>query len=415
MSLSLADLLNDALEAQGKGSSQETFLADHPTQAYELEPLLRIAGELSTVLAQAPQSEARVAALHRILAHATERPTGRWPWLLPLLALQRPAAVATTALLLLLASSTSAVVAAAGALPGDPLYPVKTGWEQVQLALAFDEESKARARLEQAAQRTAEIATLSVQGRQVPSQVVETLAEQTAAAAASVDKESLTRPLAEKLLELTEQQQAVLGSVAAKAPEAAKPALEHAIDVSRRGHQQAREALEKAKEDRPRGRDQGRGTPRAQPAATATEPPRQRERRPGGAEGRGEARQQERRGPSDDDAGGQRGRVADRDDRSQDRRGTDGNEANENRRSREEGVPRSGDDNGREGQRDSAGITQGRRSPSPTPGPTTTPQIGRRERSAPAGEENRRDEQRGRRSDDEEKRRGPERERRSSD
>ena len=75
-------------------------------------------------------------------------------------------AAALVAALLLVLGAGGAVDASQGALPGDALYPVKLQAEQLRLALALDEEAKARVHLELASRRAGEIEQARAAGRQ---------------------------------------------------------------------------------------------------------------------------------------------------------------------------------------------------------------------------------------------------------
>ena len=244
-------LLQQGLEAQAQGQSLDAFLAQHPEEAADLEPLLSFAAQLEDSWNTTPTSGARATARYQVLAHASQRPRGLLAALGLLPQLPRPLVVGAVTVLFLALGSTGAVSASANALPGDPLYPVKTGWEQIQVSLTFDEAAKTRAYATLAERRTDEVAELKSQGKPVSPEGVAALTAQTHSAITGLEKEA-EPPIGvgEKMLEITQRQQQVLEEVAAAAPAAAQPALQHALEASRSGHQRAQEALDRAKEQR---------------------------------------------------------------------------------------------------------------------------------------------------------------------
>ena len=247
----LEELLQQGLEAQAQGESVDALLAQHPQEAADLEPLLSFAVQLEDSWKVTPTSGARAAARYQVLARASQRPRGLLAAFGLLPQRPRPLVVGMVTVLLLALGSTGAVSASANALPGDSLYPVKTGWEQIQISLTFDEGAKARAYAALAERRTEEVAELKSQGKPVSPEGVAALTSQTLAAITALGKEpDPSVSLGEKMLEITQRQQQVLEEVAAAAPAAAQPALQHALEASRSGHQRAQEALDRAKEQK---------------------------------------------------------------------------------------------------------------------------------------------------------------------
>ena len=248
------ELLELALLAQEQGRPVDGLL-QRTSQAEDIAAMLDVATHLRSALAINPREEAKAATRYEVLSYASrKRRSVSWPSFFPLLVMARPLAAVGVAMLLLLVGSTSAVVASAGALPGDPLYPVKTGWEQVQIALIFDAEAKGLAQTILLEKRTDELMELAEQGREIPLEAVVRVAAQTEAVTSGLGTEQgPPTTVSEQLLTVTERQQAVLEKVAAAAPEVSLPALEHAIEVSRAGRQRAQESV-----DRMHGRS-GRG------------------------------------------------------------------------------------------------------------------------------------------------------------
>lgn len=277
----MEELLGQALEAQEQGQPFEGLLRSHANEAQEITEMLSVASHVRSALAVNPSEQAKAATRFKVLSHAAQRRSAPWTHFFPAAFMLRPAAALGIALLLLVVGASSAVVASASALPGEPLYPVKTSWEQVQIALTFNEMAKGQAQADLAQTRTEEIAQLTDQGRVVPSDAVARMSAQTETAMASMAQGQDPTALSQQLADITERQQQVLERVAKAAPENARPALEHALDVSRSGHQKAQEAIETSKERQGKGpsdksgkQDQsdrgGRATPERQNPAGAT-------------------------------------------------------------------------------------------------------------------------------------------------
>ncbi|GEM_PF-6384664 len=238
----LDELLQQGIDAIAKGGTIEDFISGHNEQAQELRELLQLAVQTGMVLAEVqPSPSARAATLSLVLERSQRKPT-RGASIITLAAfpqLRQIAAVLIAAVVLVLAPA-SAFVVSANALPGDSIYPIKEAWEDIQLTLAFNDEGKANTYASLALRRTEEMAELSKIGRPVPVEAINKLAKYTSTAMNTPENNGSTTPV-QRLEELTERQQKVLMEVAAVAPEAAQPALQHALEVSRRGHQKAKE------------------------------------------------------------------------------------------------------------------------------------------------------------------------------
>ncbi len=161
----------------------------------ELAACLRSAGRLEAPAAFRERAKARLLSrLDPAPAQPEQKRPGRfsvreaWKRLgnfrldLPLPSLRAPAVVVLI-LLLLLALTISTT--AAQALPGDPLYPLKTGYEHTRLSLARPDSAAARLHLEFVQRRYAEVIALFKANRtaQIPAAVRAYQAELSAALA----------------------------------------------------------------------------------------------------------------------------------------------------------------------------------------------------------------------------------------
>jgi len=219
----------------------------------DLRPLLGLAAELRRTLAPAAATEgmrqrvlSRVLQRVRMQARASHRRPSteqRRPWIL------RPAyAIAGLALAALLTFSTGVAYAAESTLPGDALYPVKRGLEEVRLALSATVEGDAELTASFADRRLAEIEGLTARGRW--DDVERTLQAYQTHVDDLVRLEALTSDPGEAAFieaRLTHHLE-VLERVRGTAPESAQPALLQAIEHTGRGRQE----LEQRQDDRNR-------------------------------------------------------------------------------------------------------------------------------------------------------------------
>lgn len=155
-------VLNQALEMHAAGASLEECLVHFPQYATELAPLLEIAsfarkGLMKEEPIPTPDLKSgRQRFLQAASLVAPPRPTvtrrrSTSTWL-------RLAAVVSLALFILAGAGISTV--AAQSLPGDILYPMKLGLEEVRLALTFNSQSREQFQLEQVTQRRIEVQSL---------------------------------------------------------------------------------------------------------------------------------------------------------------------------------------------------------------------------------------------------------------
>ncbi len=192
--------------------------------------LVVVAQRLKNSWQVAPRDTFRQHARERFLhAAAQYEPDTRqpsrflWPWL-------KPAFAASLALTI---TYFGTVHAAASALPGDLLYPVKLGNEQMSLVLVQDPHDKAVRYLDLAQIRIDEVDTLRTNGRPIEQQALSAITDEVARAAACVDATSdagLTRHLAR----IAARQEAVLSQVAASAPVVVSDAAQKSLETSRK-------------------------------------------------------------------------------------------------------------------------------------------------------------------------------------
>jgi len=143
--------------------SPEQCAAAHPAEAEELRQLLEIARAIPAPPSLAPdpafRMRARVALVEAMAANQT--PPAPLPFLRPWWqghpGLQWVPALALAFALVLATTGAGAVYAAQDAIPGDPLYPVKLTMEDLQVALAPDDDGLATLYVTLAARRVDEV------------------------------------------------------------------------------------------------------------------------------------------------------------------------------------------------------------------------------------------------------------------
>lgn len=160
----------------GHGDSIEQCLERHPDYASELYPLLQTAMETREALAYIPSPNAKAIAWARlqqaITSHQAPNPWRHMVGILQSFSTRlsgpyRWAATATAALLIVVIGGTGVVTASAGSLPDQPLYPVKRVVERTQMALTFNDQSKARFHATLAERRMMELAAMGTKGNNV--------------------------------------------------------------------------------------------------------------------------------------------------------------------------------------------------------------------------------------------------------
>jgi hypothetical protein len=162
--MKIEDILDNCLERLFKGESIEDCLRDYPSQASELEPLLKTSLALlqkSAAIQPNPAFKAKVGSqLQGMLLAKREKaekkaigPIWRRRW-----------AVAVSSVLVVLLAGIGTVAASADALPDESLYAVKLATEQARIALASSDTDRAELHIQFAERRATEIAEMARKG-----------------------------------------------------------------------------------------------------------------------------------------------------------------------------------------------------------------------------------------------------------
>jgi len=254
----LEAILDECLhDMSTRGETIERCLQRYPQHAGQLASLIQVADHIWRTSHPTLSVSATKAIERRLLERATElrrsraKPS-RWSLPFSLRPLGTVAATLIVVLALVLAGGGGIVYASTDSLPGSPLYSVKRATEQVQLFLAPTGTKRAVLHTEFAQRRLEEVQALAEIKGQVDEEALAAIAEETELALEEAEKApAQDKPaLLDKLVSLTERQQAVLERVWDKVPEAAQKGLNRALEVSQRGHERASEALEKEKPGR---------------------------------------------------------------------------------------------------------------------------------------------------------------------
>ncbi len=250
-------------EIEAGRMTMEACLEQYPAQREELERLLTAALALRQAAPVVPSAAFRSAARQRLLARLpARRPTVRWRlrgrWQgLRTPARRRPALawVVLAALAVVLLTGTGVAYASASTLPGDALYPVKAVLEDMQLKLTPQGPAALGLRLALAERRLSEAQALSAAGRYADMEFALTAfgdqvteAERMLQVLAQDDPQ--TQALAEGMSTTLDRADKVLSSLAARAPEAARGAIERARASTRHGQ----DVADAARQNRPPGR-----------------------------------------------------------------------------------------------------------------------------------------------------------------
>ena len=166
-------------------------------------------------------------------------------------------ALVVLALLAVVGAGGAATVVSRGSIPGDILYPVKETTENVRVATAFSDESKAKVHLAIADEKLNEIEKLEARGKSADKIIAATerLEKNQGKAIEKLEKAQSegkdVSAIALRLQSNLERQQSVLARVLEKVPEQAKAAIQRAIENSQGGLIKAQEMQteEKGKPD----------------------------------------------------------------------------------------------------------------------------------------------------------------------
>ena len=233
-------LANCIDEIRSGKSTIEDCVSRNPEIGDELRSLLEIASSLKPD-AVTPSSEFKQRA--RLHLEAQMRPTPakvpdrfwRWPELAP----ARILVAILVAVWVLVVAGGGTVYAAQNSLPGDTLYPLKTGVENLQLSLTFGTIAKANLHLELAQKRIDEVTQEVNLNRDVSPQVVATVQQQFDTALKELSKSpdsAQTRKTLSRLSATSLNQQLELENVVSNAAPDSQNVVQQIIDQTHSGN-----------------------------------------------------------------------------------------------------------------------------------------------------------------------------------
>ncbi len=170
----LYDALEYSLKALEDGADLDAVLTRYPDLADELRPMLEAAIAAKDLAIAGPSVETMRRGRAKLLQRAGEMRTlkirvPRQGRAIP--GFQRLSLALTIAAIFLL-SGTGLVRASSTSLPGESLYPVKRGWEDVRLLFAFDATRREFMQSEYENERLEEVGELLTEGRHASIQII---------------------------------------------------------------------------------------------------------------------------------------------------------------------------------------------------------------------------------------------------
>jgi len=192
MARKLDDIFNECYERIRSGESLKSCLDMYPEYRVELEALLKTAldiGRRASYIHPRPEFKhwARTrleGAQHYAGQQGRAEKPGIFSWWR-----QSWVVAATAAVILLLTGGSTMAAASSDAMPDEPLYPIKLATEEMRVALALSEESKAEVHTQLAETRAAEVEAMANEGKTEHAAITAArLAKQVELANAAIEK-----------------------------------------------------------------------------------------------------------------------------------------------------------------------------------------------------------------------------------
>jgi hypothetical protein len=235
------EILANCIEEIRSGKSTiEDCMKRYPHLGNELRSLLEIATCLKPDEVT-PSSQFKERAKMHLFDEITPSPAKisqpllRWYQLTS----SRVLASVVIGVLILVLAGGSTVYAAQSSLPGDTLYPVKTGVENLQLAITTSPAVKANLYLKFAQQRIDEVQQEVKLNRNVNAQTLAKVQQQfddTLKELSNSDNTKASNNTLSRLSVVTLNQQVELEQTLASAPQSSQPVIQQILDETRRGN-----------------------------------------------------------------------------------------------------------------------------------------------------------------------------------
>ncbi len=218
MRRNIDDLLDQLLIEIEKGKSVEDCLKDNSEFAAELEPLLKVALEVSEL----PKPEPRIEAINqtwlKIRRILTESQKTTQKFSLSRIFTFQPAFIRVAAIVLLVVLiGWSSIALSTRSVPGDLFYPVKIVREKVQYILTSDQEGKMHLHLIFSNKRTKELAQYYKRKNQLNRKLVSAMLNEALVALKHTQFESTeeVREFLNKIAKTNQNQRKVLEEISA--------------------------------------------------------------------------------------------------------------------------------------------------------------------------------------------------------
>jgi hypothetical protein len=251
MSRPFEQLLELCLQELADLGDVETVLERHPQQAGQLRPLLQLAADTGSQLASVPPPPGGLSPGRTRLLTAASRLRAQLPPVpiqedinrrreMRLRLLAKFASVTLTVLVFMAALGGGVVWAASGSIPGDALYPLKLGIEDLRLSRAASAQSQVALALQFAEERAAEIEELAELESPAPEQLLarmELHIQHALQQAASAPEGSMAG-LLEQVRQSTQTQIQALERVREGASEATQARIQLALQICQRLHEE---------------------------------------------------------------------------------------------------------------------------------------------------------------------------------
>ena len=179
---SFTSILDECLEAIGRGETLESCLARYPRRADELRARIRLAQRIAATPHHPPRPVAQAAGWHQFQAQAQDMRLGRKRHVSLNLGWLRPLTIAAALVIAVTGAAGGSVYASQDALPDSPLYRVKLASEDVRVWFTFDDSRKADLLLDQSNERTGEIMEMLSRGTAVSGNVLSAMRDRNARA-----------------------------------------------------------------------------------------------------------------------------------------------------------------------------------------------------------------------------------------
>ncbi|HLB26681.1 MAG TPA: DUF5666 domain-containing protein [Dehalococcoidia bacterium] len=179
---SFGSILDECLEAIGRGEVLESCLARYPRQADELRAQIRLAQRIAATPHHPPRPVAQAAGWHQFQAQAQDMRLGRKRHVSLNIGWLRPLTIAVALVIAVIGAAGGSVYASQDALPDSPLYRVKLTSEDVRVWFTFDDSRKAELLLDQSNERTGEIMEMLSRGKALPGNVLSAMRDRNARA-----------------------------------------------------------------------------------------------------------------------------------------------------------------------------------------------------------------------------------------